>query len=94
MISDKITSFNFNDVYREIRSKILSFLGEDSYSKAGVIVLNEWKKNKGIIKVNNKYTDMIRTSLMLMKKINTENVIVRTKGISGLLNKVKSKYFI
>ncbi|MCX6712028.1 MAG: Rpp14/Pop5 family protein [Candidatus Woesearchaeota archaeon] len=93
VISDKNINFNFNDVYREIKSKILSFLGEDSYSKASVIVLNEWKNNKGIIKVNNKYTDMIRTSLMLIKKISSVDVVIRTKGVSGLLNKAKLKYF-
>lgn len=93
IISDKNTNFNFNDVHKEIKNKILAFLGENSASKAGVIMLNEWKNNKGIIKVNNKYVDMVRTSLMLIKNINNENVIVRTKGVSGLLNRAKLKYF-
>jgi RNase P/RNase MRP subunit POP5 len=93
VISDKIKSFNFNDINREIKNKILAFLGESSYSKAGVIILNDWKKNKGIIKANNKYVDMIRASLMLIKNISNEQVIVKTKGVSGLLNKAKLKYF-
>lgn len=57
-------------------------------------MLDDWKNNKGIIKVNNKYVDMIRTSLMLIKKVNSEDIIIRTKGVSGLLNKAKSKYFL
>ncbi|MCD4759297.1 hypothetical protein K8R33_00230 [archaeon] len=72
-----------------VESACLKFMGENGYSKAGIMVLKDsWKKNKGVIKVNTKYLDEVKMSLGLIKS----NSIVNVIGVSGTLNKAKQKF--
>ena len=78
-----------------INSQCLSFLGELGFSKAGIMFLpDKFKNNKGMIKVNNKYVNELKSCLALTKKINNEDVIVRSIGTSGIINKAEGKYMI
>ena len=73
----------------------LDFLGELDTAKAGLIVLEErWdsSKQRGIIKIDNKYIDHVRASLSLIDQINGQDVMVRTVGISGILKKTQYKF--
>lgn len=83
-------NFNERDVERSINNNCKSFIGELNYAKAGVNILPEFLNNKkGIIRVNNKYVDHIKSSLMMIKEINNEKVIIKSVGVSGVLNKAK-----
>ena len=82
---------DFNDVKKEIDTKMLKFLGELGYGKAGLMIV-EGNGNKGIIKVNNKHVDEARTALALVKDLNDEKVVIQTLGVSGILKKAKERW--
>ena len=90
IISDKKT--NLNMVLSEIKRKVMNFMGELGYSKAGIMFLDKSNENKGIIKVSSKCLDYLKTSLILIKDLNNQNVIIRTVGVSGMLNKAINNY--
>lgn len=83
---------SFKDVKQELEKKMLEFLGELGYGKAGVIIVNEWQNNKGIIRTNNKTVDQVKTALTMVEKVGNKKVIIKTIGVSGVLNKVKNKF--
>lgn len=86
----KIKSFNV--VGEEIWKSCLRFLGEYGCANANIKVLSEkWdaKKQKGIIRINNKHVNELKLALMLIKKIEDEDVIVRVVGVSGILKKTR-----
>ena len=63
------------------------------FGKAGVLLIkNQFIKNKGIIKVNNKYVDYIKASLLLITEINKKKVNIRAIGVSGIIKKAKQKF--
>lgn len=47
---------------------------------------------RGIIKVNHKYVDYVKASLMMIKEINKTKANVNTVGVSGILKKAKDKF--
>jgi ribonuclease P/MRP protein subunit POP5 len=85
-------NLNFDEVRKALNSALLQFLGELGYARAGVMMLDDWKNNKGVMKVNNKQVDNVRAGLALIKKVGNETVIVRTVGISGILKKARGKF--
>ena len=82
----KNSSHNFNEIKNEIKKAMLQFLGEFEYAKANILILDDFKENKGIIKANNKYIDKVKVALMLIR-----NFIVETKYVSGTLKKARFK---
>lgn len=79
-------------VKENINKAMLRFLGELETAKAGVQIMPDWKKMRGILRVNNKYTDKVRSSLMLIDNINNNKVMIHTRGVSGILNKARNKF--
>ncbi len=78
-----------------ISKKALEFLGELGCSEAGIIILNDKyniERQRGLIRVNNKSLDKLRTTLALIDQIDGQNVIVRSVGASGMIKKVEGKY--
>lgn len=73
----------------ELFNKIKEFLGEFILSKANLDLV-ETKGNKAILRVNNKYADILRASLILVKNINKEAVLIRTLILSGSIRKAKN----
>lgn len=86
-VNDK---FAFKDVKEEINKSILRFLGELEIAKSSLLILDDWKNNRGILKVNHKYVDKVKVALMLIKYINRKNVIFQTIKVSGTLKKARS----
>ena len=84
--------FNFNTVAEKIQEQNLKFLGELGCAKAGAFILDTYKNNKGIIRVNNKYVDEVKSALTLIEDIDNQKVIVKTIYVSGLLRKAKEKF--
>jgi len=89
VVSDK--DLRLNEVNTSICDELLRFLGEFGCAKAGIIILNEWKNNKGVMKVGHKFVDEVRSALTLIKEINGNNVIIKTISSSGILNKAMKK---
>jgi len=83
---------DFKTLRTEIIGGVHNFLGQLETSKAGVMFLKDlWfkDKQKGILSVNSKYVDKVKTSLMLMKKLEGKDVILNNIAVSGILNKAK-----
>ncbi|MDD5133524.1 MAG: Rpp14/Pop5 family protein [Candidatus Nanoarchaeia archaeon] len=72
------------------------YYGKFGLAKANLIMLEDWKTqnntSKGIMFVNNKYTDALKSCFSLIKEINNKKVIVKCLGVSGILKKAKFRY--
>ena len=78
-----------------VYSSSLQFLGQFGTAKAGIMVLNnKWnpKFQRGIIKVSHKHVDAVKAALIFTKKIENKDVILRSVGVSGILNKAEKKF--
>ncbi len=73
----------------------LQLMGQFGVAKAGIIPLqNKWNPElqKGIIKVGHKHVEALKAALMLATKIDDKEVIFRSIGVSGILNKAEGKF--
>lgn len=89
--SDKFISFD--SVKEAIIKKAESFLGRITMAKAGIIFLEDWSSQKGIIKVNNKFEDHIKALFTQINEIQNNNILIKSVGVSGILNKARLRYF-
>ena len=90
---DKINSFE--SVYNTLMQHSLQLLGQLGVAKAGIMALNnKWDSTlqRGIIKVSHKHVDALKAALTFADKIDDKDVIFRSLGISGILNKAEQKY--
>ncbi len=70
----------------------LQFLGQFGAAKAGIMVLgNKWDPNtqRGIAKVSHRQVDALKAALALADKVDGKDVIFRSLGVSGILNKAE-----
>ncbi len=65
-----------------------NLFGEIGLSKAGINFVEVYN-NKGILRINNKYVDEIKASFCIIRKINKEDILVRSLRVSGTLKKVR-----
>jgi ribonuclease P/MRP protein subunit POP5 len=89
----KVTGFDA--VSNAIWQSCHQFMGQLGTAKAGIMPLeNKWnaEKQKGIIKVSNKYVNHVKASFVFANKIEGKDVILRSLGVSGILNKAESKF--
>ena len=90
---DKIN--DFSQVSNAILHYSLQFLGVLGAAKAGIIPLaNKWnpKLQRGIIKVSHKHVDAVKAALLFADKIDGEEVIFRSIGVSGILKKAEDRF--
>jgi len=80
-------------IKQEIISTMKEFIGTLGMANAGLDFLPDWKDNRGIYRVNTKYTDHSKASLALIKTINNKKITVKSLGTSGIINKIRKKYF-
>lgn len=88
MSKKKIKSFS--DVSKAVWQSMLQYMGEKGTAKAGIWLLaDKYKESlqKGIIRVGHKHVNDLKASLALMNKIEGEEVIARSLGVSGILRK-------
>ncbi len=82
---------SFGSIKEAITSSFKELFGVIGLAKAGIEFV-EYKNNYGILRVNNKYTDNVKASFCTLRKINKYDVILRSEGMSGILNKSRSKF--
>jgi len=90
VISDKTVSKD--DTFNNIKEVCYGFIGKLGMAEAGLVILNFWKKQRSIIKINYKSVDKIRAALALITKVDNQRVVVRSLGVSGILNKAEKKF--
>ena len=84
---------SFNPVKESLKENFERFFGLVNLAGAGIVIFDDWKKQKGVIKVNNHYADFAKATFTRINKIGNEDVIVRSLKTSGILNKAKGEYF-
>lgn len=82
---------SFNQIKASIEEALLKYIGLLGTSKAGLQIIKQ-KENKGILKVNHKFTNHIKAAFTLINKINNKKATVRSIGTSGILKKAEAKY--
>ena len=86
---------NFGDVSDAVMHYSLQFLGQLGTAKAGIMLLdNKWNSHaqRGVIKVGHKHVDAVKAALIFADKIDGKDVIFRSIGVSGILNKAERKF--
>ena len=86
---------DFNAVSKAVWDKALEYLGELGCAEAGIMIMQDKynvEKQRGLIRVNNKSVDKLRATLTLIDQIDNKSAIVRSRGVSGVLNKAEGKY--
>lgn len=69
-------------------AKINSLLGVFESSKANVMrVKYNAKLQRGLLRVDRKYVDKLRSCFVLIKELNGQKILVRCLRVSGMLNK-------
>lgn len=83
-----------SDVFKAIINSLLLFAGQKGAAQAGIRILaDKYNKEtqKGIIRVNHKMVDILKSSLMLIKEINGEPVAIKSIATSGILQKAEKQ---
>ena len=83
-------SVSFNELRSSVDAQCFKFLGELNYSRAGILHLNE--NRYGIIRVNSKYINDVKTAISLTDNVSGKKVIVNCVGVSGTLKKARLKF--
>ena len=84
-------NFSFAQLKEEIINSYRQLFGELGLARTGIDFV-EFKNKRGILRVGNKYVDHIKASFCFVRKINKQDAIVRSLGVSGILNKARSKF--
>ncbi len=93
VISDE--RVNNSEAYVAIKESMLKFIGELGMAKAGLqFVPEKWdgKKQRGIARVSHTSAELLKASFVFITKINNKKAMVRSLGVSGILNKAQ-RYF-
>ncbi len=78
---------------KSIEQCMKGFLGDLGMARVGILFLDDWKQNRGIMKINTKYVDDVKASLALVQEVGNKKAIVRSIAVSGALEKIRSSYF-
>ena len=77
-------SFTASEVENVVNEALLLFLGQLGVSKASPLFLKEkYKNNRFIIKVNHRYVDECKAALLLIRKIKSTPVKIKSIITSG-----------
>ena len=87
------TPITRTEATKEVSNTMKQFIGDLGVAQVGLMHLKDWKDNKGILKVNAQHVDHAKASLSLIKTINDKKVIVKSIAVSGIINKLRKKYF-
>jgi len=92
----KINTFDDQKIYstrpmNELLEKMRSVLGVFDSAEAGLMPVNfDSTKNIAIIRSSNKMIDKVKASLIFINELGTQQVILSTIKVSGMINKVKN----
>jgi len=93
-----ISRQRFNDSVRvseAIFNAAHDYLGNLGMAKAGILSIpDKWNKNmqRGIMRVDNKHVNDLKASLVFVKNIEGNDVVIKSIGLSGILKKTQQKY--
>ncbi len=83
-----------NDIYNSILGSFKECFGIFGLGKAGIMDTRIYNKDlkRGMIKINHNYLDQLRVALGMITKVNGNEAIMHTVGVSGIIKKAKGRY--
>lgn len=84
-------NLSFKDMKDAIFSGFKELFGLEGLAKAGLEFV-EYNQNKGMIRTSTKGLDMLKASFCFVRKINKQDVVLRSLGVSGMLKKARIKF--
>lgn len=92
MVYEIISNKPITQADKALINKIKDLLGVFSASKAGVLnVKYNPKSQKGVLRVDRKFVENIRSCFVMIKDLNNQEVLIRTLKVSGMVNKAKKE---
>lgn len=85
VVSDE--EHSLNSVQALIFNQAKTMFGTYGLSNMGLRFMDDWNNNQGIVKVNNKYVDYLRSCFVCLAK---DGLMIRTVKISGILKKARN----
>lgn len=79
-----------NKIMQELTQKINRQLGIYDAAGAGIIPI-DYKENKALLRVSAKYQDRVKSTLLFINEIGTQQIILTTKKVSGSINKARTE---
>lgn len=80
------------DVEMAITEALMRLSGGLGLAKAGVQFLPDWKIQRGILRVSHTSVTEMKAALTLIGKVKSTTATVASRGVSGVLNKARSKF--
>ncbi|PIN79888.1 hypothetical protein COV16_01880 [Candidatus Woesearchaeota archaeon CG10_big_fil_rev_8_21_14_0_10_34_8] len=74
------------DIKIAVKEAIHKHIGRTGLADAGILFVKN-NSNKAVLRTSNNTLNKVKASLIFIKKINNDSVIVRTITASGVLNK-------
>ena len=78
----------WESIRKSITIAIKNYIGLDGMANAGLQFVKN-NKHKGILRMNHDYLNKVRASLLFIKDIDNQKVIVKSIRASGILNKIE-----
>ena len=83
-------TFNIYSFQEHLVAKIKELLGVFESAQAGILPVKvDKEQHKGILRVNNKMVDKVRSCFVLINELERKPVRVSTTRVSGVLKKAK-----
>ena len=83
------SQFSNFEIYNTIEQSFKDCFGKFGLGEAGLLNTKIYIKNKGILKINHKYVDKLKTAMAMVTNIKENSVIINTITTSGILKKAK-----
>ncbi len=84
VVFEVLTKTSLETAKKQILSKAKELFGLYGLAKMNLRFLEDWNSNRGIVKVNNKYVDYLRSVFVL------NELSIRTVSVSGMLKKARN----
>lgn len=81
-------TFTFSDAAKAITGSVINTCGTINTAAMGMNIIN-YEKNKGVIRVAHTSVDALKSALCLCTTINETPAIIKSIGVSGILNKAQ-----
>lgn len=84
--------FGSQEMSQAVDNAVMGYIGALGKGEAGVWMLADswdYENQTGLIRMNNRYVDEVKASLVLTENIGGREVAFKSLGLSGILNKAK-----
>ncbi len=78
---------SWESMRKAVTLAVKNYIGLEGMANAGLQFVKN-NKNKGIVRMNHDYLNKVRASLLFIREIDNQKVIVKSIRASGILNKV------